>query len=114
MRRALDAAVAPVAQPTEGLGNPSDRPNTYRNQRLEREVAQDAQDAPAWAACRSDPVSCGGPSCACDDLAEREAIQAEPPLPPLGSAIRAERDEAQRRTIAGLLRAASWPPAPDR
>lgn len=114
MRRALDAAVAQVAQPGDGKGNPSGTENTIKNQSVERGVAQNAQVAPPWADCGGDPRRQGEPVDGWDDFAEREAIQAEPPLPPPGSAARAKLDEAQSRMVAGLLRAAVWPPAAGR
>lgn len=114
LRHALDLAVALVAQPTEAQGNPPDTENNHGKQGTTTEIAQDARIAPLPAACGGVPLPDCRPADACGDMAEREAIQSEPPLPPLGSVARTELDEAQCRMIAGLLLAASWPRAPER
>ena len=44
-----------------------------------------------------------------DEAAEREAIQAEPLLPPVGTAARERRDAAQQIMVAGLLIASRRP-----
>ncbi len=45
-----------------------------------------------------------------DLLAERHAIQAEPPLPALGTPERERMDVAQREMLAGLMAAATTQP----
>jgi hypothetical protein len=51
--------------------------------------------------------------CRADEAAERAAIQAEAPLPPLGTPERERIEQTHRATVAGLLAASLYPLPPD-
>ncbi|MDN3568954.1 hypothetical protein ACFQY5_18775 [Paeniroseomonas aquatica] len=102
------AAGCPVAQAGEAEGNRQGLEIPAQYQSLAPNIAQGAQVAQAEVsfctsgeanADRVDPV----------EVAEREAIQVEPLLPPPGSVEAARMEAEQRRMVAGLLSASRRP-----
>lgn len=115
-RRDLTAALlaalragCPVAPAADAPGNPASVPVAEQNQAFTPDVALVAPVAPLSCATVVAPVPDDGPDPV--DAEEREAIAAEPSLPPAASRARARLDRRQRRMVAGLLAAARQRPS---
>jgi len=108
----LDALAAgcPVAPGGEGGSNPGDLAAAKADPGFARAVAQVAPIAPDHAMREGQDEAEADP----DEAAEREAIQAEPLLPPEGTAEARAAAEAQRRMVAGLLGGSRIPAAVNR
>lgn len=108
LRRALDVSVAPIAHTATDEGNPGRAIQGQQKHHVTMEIAQVAQAAQPRATADTSAEQ-SNLNTAAEDNTEREAIQAEAPLPPLGTPERIRSDEHHRRYVEGLLRAAIRP-----